>query len=100
MKADIIQTHFEEFRAAVDGAQRESFFAGAAALWTVFQRIMVEDTPQEECNTVFAAIDKEVQAFFMGIMAETAQMAAKKAGLNVEIEVVAERAPDTKHKVH
>lgn len=100
MKADIIQTHFEEFKSAVSGAQRESFFAGAAALWTVLQRIMDEKTSQEEFNAVCQGIDDELQKFFMGIMAETAQMAAKKAGLNVEIEVVTDRAPDTKHKVH
>lgn len=98
--ADIIKKHFEEFSAAVEGAQRESFFAGAAAIWSVMQEVMSEDIPEDECNILFSNIDKEVQEFFLSVMTETAQAMAKKTGLNVEVEVVAERVPDIKRQVH
>lgn len=98
--ANIIKKHFEEFSAAVEGAQRESFFAGAAEIWSVMQYVMANDTPQDECNVLFESIDKEVQEFFLSVMTETAQAMAKKSGLNVEVEVVAERVPDTKRQVH
>jgi hypothetical protein len=98
--ADIIKKHFEEFSAVVPNAQRESFFAGAAAIWSVMQDVMANDTPQDECNSLFSNIDKEVQEFFLSVMTETAQAAAKKAGLNVEVEVVAERGDGTKRQVH
>lgn len=75
-------------------------FAGAAAIWSVMQEVMLEDTPEDECNILFSNIDKEVQAFFLSVITETAQAVAKKSGLNVEVEVVAERGGDTKQQVH